>query len=304
MPAADQLSPNDVTQHRPRLLGLAYRMLGDVDESEDIVQEAFLRWHLADQIAIRSPEAWLVAVVTRLSVDRLRRLETERAKYPGTWLPEPIVTETVLAPSRPPDTDRRAEIASDLSVALLILLERLAPEERAALLLREVFASDYAEIARILERSPAAVRQMVHRAHTRLQTDRARVQTAPGEHERLLERFIEALGADDADALLSLLAPDVVLAGDGGGRAATNRNWLIGIDRVSRFLLGVTRKFGRSRVHRLTRLNGGPALLAIEDGVVVGALTAVVEDGRIRALHVMRNPDKLRRVLGPAVAIV
>lgn len=272
-------------------------MLGDVDEAEDIVQEAFLRWHLAHQASVRSPEAWLVSVVTRLSVDRLRRLETERATYPGTWLPEPIATPA-LAPSGVPDTDHGAELASDLSIALLLLLERLAPEERAAFLLREVFASDYADIAQILGRSADAVRQMVHRARSRVQTDRVRVETAPGEHRRILERFVEALRADDAEGLLSLLAPDVVLAGDGGGRAPTARKPLVGTDHVSRFLLGVARKAGEVHL-QWTRLNGGPALVSIKDGAVVSAMTAVVECGCIRALHVMRNPEKLRHVLGP-----
>ena len=291
-----------VTEHRPRLLGLAYRMLGDVDEAEDVVQEAFLRWHLADQQTVRSPEAWLVTVVTRLSVDRLRRLQTERATYPGPWLPEPIATDA--APASPPAPDRAAELASDLSVALLLLLERLAPEERAAFLLREVFGTDYAEIARILERSTDAVRQMVHRARVRVRTDRTRVAAAPGEHERLLGRFVDALGADDADALLALLAPDVVLASDGGGRARAARRLLLGPDRVARFLLGVARKFGRGYTRRLTRLNGRPAMLTFDDGVLQSVTTADVEGGRIHALHVVRNPDKLRHVLEPTVRLV
>jgi RNA polymerase sigma-70 factor (ECF subfamily) len=300
-------SRSDAIQFRPRLLGLAYRMLGDMDESEDVVQEAFLRWHLADQQSIRSPEAWLVTVVTRLSIDRLRRLETERATYPGPWLPEPIATENVLAPTAIADTDRHAEVASDLSVALLLLLERLAPEERAAFLLRDVFETDYSEIARILERSPDAVRQMVHRARTRVQTERRRVATPPGEYERLLERFVEALVADDAEGVVTLLAPDVVLASDGGGRASAARNWLSGPDRVSRLLLGFARKFGRRFVYRKAHLNGEPALLALlaSDHASVGwAMTLDLDGDRIRAVHIMRNPDKLRRVLAPAVPLV
>src|SRR5919202_1886271 len=146
-PLAD-VAADGVLGHRPRLFGLAYRMLGDVDEAEDVVQEAYLRWYRAEHEDVRSPEAWLVTVVSRLAVDRLRRLRTERATYPGPWLPEPIATDTSLAPSAPASPDRSVELASDLSVALLVLLERLAPEERAAFLLREVFGMDYAEIAR------------------------------------------------------------------------------------------------------------------------------------------------------------
>jgi RNA polymerase sigma-70 factor, ECF subfamily len=291
--------PNDVDQYRARLFGLAYRMLGDVDEAEDVVQEAFLRWHLADQKAIRSPEAWLVTVVTRLSVDRLRRLATERESYPGPWLPEPIATEDVAAPSRIPDTDRRAEIASELSVALLLILERLAPEERAAFLLREVFEVDYAEIARILERSPDAVRQMVHRARTRVHSERTRVPVDPREHERILETFVEALTAGDAEGVLSLLAPDVALATDGGGRAQAARNWLSGRDRVTRFLLGVRRKFAADYTHRKAHLNGVPAILTFDHGSVISAMMVDTDGEKIRAVHVVRNPDKLRRVLDP-----
>ena len=296
-------APDSVVSHRPRLLGLAYRMLGDVDEAEDVVQEAFLRWHLADQEAVRTPEAWLVTVVTRLAVDRLRRLKTERASYPGPWLPEPIRTDGPLAPSPMPSPDRRAELASDLSVALLLLLERLAPEERAAFLLRDVFDFDYADIARILERSADAVRQMVSRARTRVQSDRMRVQTEPGEHERLLERFLDAVIADDAQGVMALLAPEVVLAGDGGGRAAAARNVINGCDHVTRFLLGVRRKFAPSYSHQIAYLNGEPALVSFDHATVISTMSLVVSDGRIKAIHIMRNPDKLRHVLDSKVAL-
>jgi RNA polymerase sigma-70 factor (ECF subfamily) len=291
------VAPDDVLNHRPRLLGLAYRMLGDMDEAEDVVQEACLRWHRTDQQAVRTPEAWLVTVVSRLAVDRLRRLRTERAAYPGPWLPEPIATDTPLAPSGPAPPDRDAELASDLSVALLVLLERLAPEERAAFLLREVFGTEYAEIARILERSQDAVRQMVHRARVRVHAGRPRAATSPEAHERLLERFLAALAADDATGVLELLAPDVAFASDGGGNARAARNWLTGSDRVARFLLGVRRKFAWSSTGRLTRLNGQPAALVFKDGVLTSAMMIEVEGDRIRTVHVVRNPDKLRHAL-------
>ena len=298
-----ELAPATAERYRPRLLGLAYRMLSDVDEAEDVVQEAYLRWHLAEQEAIRAPEGWLVTVVTRLAVDRLRRLATERASYPGPWLPEPVRTETEFLPKAMPDPDHRAEMTSDLSVALLLLLERLAPEERAAFLLRDVFDADYADIARILERSTDAVRQMVHRARTRVQTERARVTTDPGEHARLLESFVDALTADDAEGVVALLAPDVMLASDGGGRARAARNWLSGRDRVSRFLLGVRRKFATKYSHQIRYLNGEPALITFDHSTVVSTMTLVLDGQRIRAIHIMRNPDKLRHVLEPAPAL-
>jgi RNA polymerase sigma-70 factor (ECF subfamily) len=303
IPAFSTADTADVLVHRPRLLGLAYRMLGDMDDAEDVVQEAYLRWHQADHQDVRSPEAWLVTVVSRLSVDRLRRLKTERANYPGPWLPEPIAIDASFAPSSPPSPDYETELASDLSVALLVLLERLAPEERAAFLLREVFGTDYAEIARILERRPDAVRQMVHRARARVRANRPRVATPPDARQQLLEKYIAALSADDAPALLSLLAPDVVLASDGGGRARAARNWLHGPDRVARFLLGVSRKASVGRTRRLTWLNGQPALLTLNGHTLTTAMTIDVEDGRIRAVHIMRNPEKLRRAVEAVGAI-
>lgn len=279
-------------------------MLGDVDEAEDVVQEAFLRWQRADQQAVRSSEAWLTTVVTRLSVDRLRRLQTERSTYPGPWLPEPIATDPALTRADSPAPDHAAELASDLSVALLVLLERLTPEERAAFLLRDVFDSEYAEIGRVLERSSDAVRQMVHRARTRVRNERTRVVAPPGEHERLLERFVNALAADDARGLLALLAPDVVLASDGGGKVRAARRWLLGPDRVARFLLGVSRKFSEGVSRQISQLNGRPAVLVFDDGVLVTATTVDVEVGRIRALHIIRNPDKLRHALDATVRLV
>ena len=283
----------EVVEHRPRLLGLAYRMLGDYDEAEDVVQEAYLRWQSADQAVIRSSEAWLVTVVTRLAVDRLRRLDTERTNYPGPWLPEPIATD-----ASPND---RVELASDLSVALLVLLEHLRPEERAAFLLRDVFDVGYGEIARILERSPDAVRQMVHRARTRVHARQPRVNLPAGEHERLLDRFRTALAADDAQSVLELLSPDVVLASDGGGRARAARNRLVGRDRVSRFLLGVTRKSGHA--YELTHLNGEPALVARKEGVIVSAYCFEIDSAGIRAVRIQRNPEKLNHAMRLAEAI-
>lgn len=281
---------------RPRLLGLAYRMLGDYDEAEDVVQEAYLRWHNADRETIRSPEAWMVTVATRIAVDRLRRLDTERASYPGPWLPEPIATETSPLTSSVPAPNDAVERASDLSMALMILLEQLRPEERAAFLLRDVFDVGYDEIASILDRTEDAIRQMVHRARTRIHAGRPRVAVSPGEHARLLERFTTAIMQDDAEALIALLSPDVVLAADGGGRARAALNRLVGRDHVSKFLLGVKRKYGDQTI-RFTYLNGEPALLTLQEGVVTGACTIEVDSTGIRALHIVRNPEKLGHTL-------
>ena len=264
-----------------------------MDDAEDVVQEAYLRWQRDPRDDIRSAEAWLVTAVSRLAIDRLRRASTERAAYVGPWLPEPIATE-VAGASLPPD--RNVELASDLSVALLVLLERLAPEERAAFLLREVFGTDYGEIARILDRRPAAARQMVHRARERVHADRPRVAVAPETHEAVLERFLAALAADDAPGLLALLSPEVVLASDGGGKVTAARNRIAGADRVARFLLGVARKYGMETTHRIGRVNGAPALLTYDADTLSSVTTLDIDGGRIRAVYGVRNPDKLRHV--------
>src|SRR4051812_3044874 len=180
----DSPDVDDAERYRTRLFGIAYRMLGDVQEAEDLVQETFLRWHQARHDDVVSAEGWLVAVVTRLAIDRLRRAETERLRYVGTWLPEPIATGDV-----PPD--HRSELASDLSMAFLVLLERLGPEERAAFLLREVFDAGYDEIARILDKTEPAVRQTVHRAKTRVREGRPRFAPPAEQQEALLRRFLD-----------------------------------------------------------------------------------------------------------------
>jgi len=298
----DKAPSRSVVALRPRLLGLAYRMLGDYDEAEDAVQEAYLRWQSRNDGEIRSPEAWLVTVVTRIAVDRLRVLKADRTSYPGPWLPEPIALDVSLLPAGTPPPNDEVEVASDLSIALLVLLEQLRPQERAAFLLREVFDASYEEIARILERSEDAIRQMVHRARTRVHAGRPRVALPAGEVERLLDDFRTALAEDDADRVLALLTPDVVLTSDGGGRAKAARRQLTGPDRVSRFLLGVTRKSGQR--YELTRLNGEPALVAVQQGVVTSAYSIAVDAGRIRAVHIMRNPEKLAHTTQPVAPLV
>lgn len=285
---------DDPLRHQPRLRGLAYRMLGDLDDAEEVVQEAYLRWHQGDRGDVRSSEAWLVTAVSRLAVDRLRRRATERAAYVGPWLPMPVAVGALPSPARD------AEIASDLSVALLLLLERLAPEERAAFLLREVFDTGYDEIARILARSETAVRQVVHRARRRVRAERARFAAPRAAHAELLERFVAALAAEDAAGVVALLAPDVTLTSDGGGKATAARRRLDGTDRVTRLLVGVATK-ARGRVtYRPTMLNGRPGYLTFLDGRLFAATSAAMDGDRIAALFIVLNPDKLHHVAGDA----
>ncbi len=285
--------PNDVSdfeRHRARLFGIAYRMLGSVDEAEDVLQDAFLRWHAADAAVIRTPEAWLVAVTTRLSIDRLRRAAVEREHYVGTWLPEPIATDPSFA------ADRRTELSSELSMAFLVLLERLAPEERAALLLRDVFDSGYDEIARVLERSEVACRQLVHRARVRVRGDHARFPVPAEAKARLLERFLAALGAEDQGAVLALVAEDATWTSDGGGHVPATRNVVRGADRISRLLFGLERK-GRGVVrHRVAWINGEPALVTHASDRLLFTTSVATDGERILAFYRVLNPEKLRHV--------
>lgn len=279
----------DLERFRPRLFGIAYRMLGDVAEAEDLVQETMLRWHQGDRAGVREPEAWLVSVVSRLAIDRLRHAATERAAYPGPWLPEPVVPER-LAP------DYRAELASDLSMAFLVLLERLAPEERAAFLLREVFGSDYDEIARVLDRTPAAARQVVHRARERVRTDRPRFEAPADAKERLLARFVAALEHDDKEELLAVMGADATFTSDGGGKVLAARRVLRGAERVARMLLGIEAKYARPFTYRLGRANAEPVIVQHAFGRLFSVTFCAIEGERITALYRVMNPEKLARI--------
>jgi RNA polymerase sigma-70 factor, ECF subfamily len=274
-------------RHRTRLFGIAYRMLGSVDDAEDVLQETYLRWHQAEASAVRNPEAWLVAVTTRLAIDRLRRATTERELYAGNWLPEPIATA-------PQPADRRAEMVSDLSMAFLVLLERLGLEERAAFLLRDVFNTDYEEIARVLDKSEAACRQLVHRARERVRGTRARFTVPLETKERLLENLLAALEADDRDTLLGLVAEDATWTSDGGGKVAATRRVVVGGDRVVRLMLGVERKWHAAVRHRVAWVNGEPTIVT-HTGNVLRCTTSIETDGeRLTAFYRVLNPEKLR----------
>jgi RNA polymerase sigma-70 factor (ECF subfamily) len=276
-------------RYRARLFGIAYRMLGMVDDANDLVQECYLRWHQADPVAIEAPEGWLVAVITRLAIDRSRRVDVERRSYVGHWLPEP------LAIGAPPPPDRRAELASDLSLAFLVMLERLAPEERAAFLLREVLGVDYAELARVLDRSEAACRQMVHRARERVRTERPRFSVSPDAKRELLERFVHALEREDRDALLAVVAPDATFISDGGGRVRAARRIVQGAPRVVRLLVGINRKWSDVR-DEVAWLNGDPALVSYRGDRLVSTTSFDVDGDRIVGFYRVLNPEKLRNL--------
>ena len=281
-------APERFEELRGRLFGIAYRMLGSRAEAEDAVQDAYIRWHQADQDEIRNPEAWLVTTITRLAIDRLRSLKAERERYVGPWLPEPLMG------SEPPPPDRHVELASDLSIAFLVLLERLAPEERAAFLLHEVFDCGYGEIAGLLGRSETACRQLVHRARERVRRDRKRFEAPEAARVGLLKRFAAAVDAHDEQALLALFAPDAVWTADSGGRVAAARYSIVGAGRIVRLVLGLQEKFyrGRGSMH-LAAVNGETGLVIRMDGSVNAVLSIATDGERILDVYAILNPEKL-----------
>ena len=277
--------------HRPRLFGLAYRMLGTPADAEDVLHDAWLRLHGQDLAALDDPEAWLVTVTTRLALDRLRRAKAERAHYTGPWLPEPLVPEA----EHPDATLERGE---SLTLSFLLLLERLSPEERAAFLLHEVFDYSHAEAAAILDISEDACRQRVHRAKSRLREGRPRFHVDEAAQRRLLRRFVAAMAEPTLGTLKALFAEDAVHISDGGGMARATLHPLHGAERLARLYLQLARNFVRpgSRFE-LTTLNGAPALLLRDGGTLAAAMWIECDGERITAIHALRHPGKLARLL-------
>ncbi|MFD3503751.1 RNA polymerase sigma-70 factor [Streptomyces sp. NPDC058676] len=278
-------------EHRPVLLGVAYRMLGRVADAEDVVQEAWLRWSGADRTEVREPRAYLVRVTTRLAIDRLRQVKARGETYVGPWLPEPYVTDfgdTV------PDTAERAVLADSVSLAVLVVLESLSPLERAVFVLREAFGYPYADIAAMLERGEPAVRQLAGRARRHVEERRPRYEVDPVQRRDLTERFLAAAGEGDLEGLMSLLAPDVRLVGDSGGKSKAPLRVLETADKVGRFLLGAAQKGVPDVSFRLLELNAGPAILVGSGGKPDSVFQLDVLDGRIQSVYIIRNPDKLR----------
>jgi RNA polymerase sigma-70 factor (ECF subfamily) len=274
---------------RKRLTGVAYRMLGRWSEAEDAVQDAYLRWQAADHGVIEQPSAWLTTVVVRLCLDRLRRAKASREVYVGPWLPEPVLT--------PEGGERRDEekesFADDLSLGLMVVLERLGPEERAAFILREAFDSSYGDIASALGKNEAAVRQLVTRARERVRADRPRFRADAAMHQRLLGQFTSAIAANDAAALISIMTTDVQMMSDGGGKRPAALRVLNNPDEVAKVLLHIGNVNGGIKKARILMLNGVPSLWFEDPKGYESVMQFDVVDDRIRSIFVVRNPDKL-----------
>jgi RNA polymerase sigma-70 factor (ECF subfamily) len=275
------------TALRPRLFSIAYRMLGTRADAEDVVQDAWLRWHGSEQAEVQSSESWLVTVTTRLAIDRLRTRKAERETYIGWWLPEPLVELDERTP------ESVAELASDVSVAFMWVLERLSPDERAAFLMRQVFDHDYAEIAVMLNKSEAACRQIVHRAQARVQQERPRFDVPKDTHRELLAKFMEAAANGDRAAMKAMMSDEVQLVADGGGKVNSFLHILRGAGRVAGVYWSLEHQFPSQVVYRPALINGEPGLLRYVGGQIESAQSFIVDEGRMVAVFVMRNPDKL-----------
>jgi RNA polymerase sigma-70 factor (ECF subfamily) len=271
--------------HRGLLFTVAYEMLGSAVDAEDVVQETWLRWAGADQAEVRDPRAYLVRIVTRQAMNRLRTVSRRREEYVGEWLPEPLLTG--------PDVAEDAELAENVSIAMLTVLETLGPAERAVFVLHEVFETPYDEIAEVVGKTPAAVRQIAHRARQHVSARRPRMQVNRAQQEATLEKFLTAASTGDMQGLLEVLAPDVVLIADGGGQVRAARKPITGIDRVAAFLVRLVEL--PDLVATTAILNGTPGACFDLHGEAT-AVSLVVEDGLISRIFAMRNPEKLTRL--------
>lgn len=282
---------NDMSPLRPRLFGIAYRMLGTINDADDAVQEAYLRWQRVDRSAVESPEAFLVTTVTRVALDHWRTLKRRREEYVGPWLPEPLVGDEDGNPNA------RLERFEAISLALLVVLESLSPLERAVFLLREVFQYEYAEVAAMVEQSEANCRQLLHRAKQRLGEGRVRQTASRDEQMRITQAFLAAVGTGEVQPLAALLAEEVVAWSDGGGRVAAALAPIRGRDAVARYVLGTSRKgLSAAAEIRLCDVNGQIGVVIYEGGRPTNVIVPEISDGRIHALRTVRNPEKLAHV--------
>jgi len=281
--------------HRGLMFAMAYRMLGSVADAEDAIQDAWLRWTAVPRSDIAEPRAYLVRIITNTALNRPRSARARRESYIGPWLPEPVLTDAS------PDAAERAELAESVSVAMLVVLESLAPEERAAFVLREVFGFAPAEIGEALGRSDAAVRQLVHRAREHVRARRPRFDVDKGQQREVTERFLAAATGGDLDQLMEVLAPEVRLTGDGGGIARAPLRPIVGAAKVVRFIAAISgRPYMGIEISGMAidiaEINGSPGVVVSAAGRVITTMTAVVADGRITEIQLIANPDKLRAI--------
>jgi RNA polymerase sigma-70 factor (ECF subfamily) len=281
-------------QHRGLLFSIAYRMLGSVADAEDALQDAFIRWQRATETDVRSPKAFLVTIVSHLCINHLQSARVQRETYVGEWLPEPLVTEPGS------DVSRIAQVDESVSMAVLLLMERLTPVERAVFLLGEIFDYTHAEIAGMLGINEANCRQLLRRARQHVRMERPRFSASARQHTDLLERFYRAAGSGDMDGLLALLSSDVVMHTDGGGKANALPLPIYSPDKVARAsVFGLTKLKTLNPLQRIVEINGEPGIVSYVEGRPQSVFTIEVSDGRIRAIYIVTNPEKLSHLPPP-----
>jgi RNA polymerase sigma-70 factor (ECF subfamily) len=273
-------------EHRNLLMGIAYRILGRVADAEDVVQEAWLRWSAVKQEEVDNPRAFLIHIATNLALDRLRRIKAQHEAYVGEWLPEPILTD--------PDPANRVELAESVSMAMLVVLETLSPLERVVFVLNEAFGISYAELAEILGRSAAAVRQIAHRARQHVEERRARFDQDADRRREVAERFLAAAASGELKPLVAALAPDVTLVADGGGLVRAPLRPVVGAEKVARFLVAAqARQPLPAAAFHLATINGGPGIVIEAPGVSPSVVLLDSRDGAIATIYLLANPQKL-----------
>ena len=278
---------------KPLLFSIAYRMLGSVMDAEDMVQETFLRWQGCDAAKIDSPKSWLSTVTTRLCINQLKSARVQRETYVGPWLPEPLVTVFDNAPVE------NSKLSDSMALAFLVILESLTPTERAVFLLREVFSYDFSEIAPIVEKTESNCRQILARARKRVEDRKPRFDATPEAAEQLIQQFEVAVRTGDLEALLKLLAKDVILTSDGGGKAVAVSRPIFGANLVAKVLIGATKKYGsRTQALRHCFINGLAGTVSFDQNRIVRVLSFGIRDNRIQSLFIVANPDKLRHLAG------
>jgi RNA polymerase sigma-70 factor (ECF subfamily) len=279
-----------VSRERGRLFGIAYRLLGTVSDAEDAVQEAFLRWEEADQGAIENPAGWVTTVITRYCLDQLKSARKQRETYIGPWLPEPLLTVGGMVADDPAE---RVTLDESVSLAMLVVLETLSAAERAVFVLHEVFGIDFEEIAGMVDRTPAACRQLASRARRHVRERRPRFDPDAAEQRRVVTALLDAVSKGDLNALLPLLDPSVVLHADGGGRVRAAGRPVVGVEQVAKVMMG-GRTWYPGYATQLIAMNGGTGVLVTLEGKVIGLIAVTAAGGRITEIDMIVNPEKLR----------
>ena len=282
------MSDDPFVIHRNLLFTVAYEILGSAADAEDVLQESWLRWADVDQEQVREPRAYLVRIVTRQALNQLRSVARRREEYVGEWLPEPLLTS--------PDVAEDVELAESVSIAMLTVLETLGPTERAVFVLREVFDVPFDEIAEAVGKTPAAVRQIAHRARDHVAARRPRIRVERDEQERVIERFLAAFNTGDLQGLMDVMAPDVVLVADGGGVVTAAVRPIVGVEKLGAFFAAGLAAVGPGLVGSPMWLNGAPGARVEVNGSLVGAISLTVENGRVTRIHSIVNPEKLARL--------